>query len=369
MNNSEFYKNLIEETKSKETPDAFGCFKDCFFTDNLAILKTNSGSGPVHPNERQLVIARLKKLGLKTPSIVYFAKSKDSYIEVQDRAVGSVLFRNHVYMPPNTTTKEEVEQYNNERTIQLLSAPIEHFKDYIKSTFIGYQVNVLNDNHNNNVIYDEKYGFSFIDLPDNLPNLNLKTLKERISLPLHKNGEYFAKRLFSPFNQCHLRDSRNYRNSIINNLINHKISNGLNLAIKEFTPSMQKNIFDESTLNCIEDTLLSPITSLPVEDDLNTKFLLIHFGIIEPNQQEKEFLTNIDEPYSPEVPDELLSFYHGRSQESDESIDLLQKCVDASTINNVSAYDYFTNLDTSNIIVNYKEQSRTYNFNNDDFEL
>ena len=34
MNNSEFYRNLIEETKSKETPDAFGCFKECFFIDD-----------------------------------------------------------------------------------------------------------------------------------------------------------------------------------------------------------------------------------------------------------------------------------------------------------------------------------------------
>lgn len=369
MSNSEFYKNLIEQTKSKESPDAFGCFKDCYFIDNYAVLKSLTSNCPVKPNERQLVIARLKKLGLKTPSIVYYTTIRDNYIEVQDRAQGNVLYKNTVYMPPNTMTEDEIREYNKDRTIQLLSVPVEHFKDYAKSIFIGTQYCVLNDNHSNNVLYDEENGFSFIDLPDNLPNINLKELKERINLPLKRNGEYFAKRLFSPFNQCNVRDGRVYRNTIINNLFNHKILDGLNLAIKEFSPSIQKNVFNENTRTCIEETLLSSIYSLKVEDDLNTKFHLIHFGIIKPNQQEKEFLKTIDEPYSPEIPDELLEFYYSRSQDSEESIDFLKKCVDVSTINNLSACEYFTNLDASNIIDNYKEQSKTYNFDNDDFEL
>jgi len=288
MNNSEFYRNLIEETKSKETPDAFGCFKECFFIDDYVVLKSNSNNTPVKPNKRQLVTARLKKLGLKTPSIVYFTKNQNNYIEIQDRASGNVLFKNMAYIQSDSLTKQEVEEYNKERTIQLLSAPDEHFKDYAKSVFIGTQVNVLNDNHSNNVMYDEENGFSFIDLPDNLPNLTLKEIRERLVLPLKKNGDYFATRLFSPFNQCHLRDSRVYRNSIINNLINHKILTGLNQAIIEFPSSIQKNVFDENTLQCIENSLLSFISSIIITFYINflplvvsiSSFVYINFILI-----------------------------------------------------------------------------------------
>ena len=356
MYNNELFEKIINSTKGKDA-DACGCYKDCTFykdesTGNeLAILKTSKLHKPLYPSRKQTTTAFLKQIGLKTPKIIYHTQDYINYYEIQEKAKGEVLFKNPVYMINNFMTTDEICEYNKNRLIEILSAPDEHFKNYVKSIFIGSQLGIWNDLHNNNIVYDEKNGFSFIDLPDDLPDVSLEDLKEIINKPLSSSSNNFAKDLFSPFNQSALRDGRLYRNTILNNFVNHKILNGLQLAINEFDP----NIINESKLKEIKEALIGPSSPFQVESDLNTKFYLIHFGIIEPSQEEKQFLIDIDNAYSPGPPDDLLSFFYGKSQDSEESISLLKSCVNETTINNIPATEYFTNLDTSIIINNYNQ--------------
>ena len=78
MSNKEYFKNLIDQVKDSDR-DAYGCEKDCFYVKDadVAILKSSMKSLHLKASERQLTIARLNKLGLRTPKILFHTKDKE----------------------------------------------------------------------------------------------------------------------------------------------------------------------------------------------------------------------------------------------------------------------------------------------------
>ena len=346
----ENFMNIIYQVKdmSEENCDSSGCFKFCKILTDSVVLKTLNYYAPVKPSERQKAIANIKSLGFNTPKITFYTKTRDFYFEIQEKAPGSVLLLNDSYIQEEIEDKKFY-QTNQEKFMKLLTAPTEHYAKFVESAFIGHQLSLLNDAHNNNVFYDEKTGFSFIDLPDEFP---YKSKNEYIKLL--KNTDLFSPSsfvsdLFHPFigfapdltDTMYTPITKPYYN-----LIGHKLLEGFEqsfLCNPESPYCLIEEEIDEIKSELIAD---NPSTT----DDQDVKFFLIDSGIVRPNPNEEKVWHNINLDPQP-FANNLKSYQMAKSLVETKSIgpEFFEDCIFSMTINGQPAIDYYKQVDTTEL--------------------
>ena len=180
MNDKEFNNLISNIKKNKIKPSAKGVYKDCYLlpdSPKIVVLQAEKDDAPMNPCNYQKAISRLKSWGLKTPSIVYYTKNRSNYFEIQEKVEGSVLFKLPFYeekMNPQfckETLNQMLNKYNDERFIEILQAPSNQFAELFDSILIADVLDLTDDLHANNIMYDKKNGFSLIDLPTELDSI------------------------------------------------------------------------------------------------------------------------------------------------------------------------------------------------------
>ena len=319
--------------------------KDCNVSGDFVVLVENTKYKPVSPNGNQLLLCKLKALGLKTPIIVYHAARQDHYFEIQEKAKGSVLFQLASY--EKLVRKEEridllehaVRQHNKERFVELLSASDEQFAEYFKSVYIAHIFELANDLHSNNVMYDKKDGFSIIDLPTDLLHLEyIEDLKDKLNNSGCDPTE-LTKVLLKPFKTALTMNA----SPLFYNLIGHKILAGARAC------DLNLNEYFISDLEKLLTGKNDKYNDSPACDDKTLKLTLCDIGVLNPTREEQgniDALINQDRRVNANKTGYKHLYNHDdRNLRYDK--DYLVRCVNATDINGMPAMEYFEQLDGS----------------------
>ena len=294
MKNTEQFIEMINQIKNNNIESIVsGTTKECYDFLDYVVLKYDSSKDyyyTLSPSKKQLAIARLKKIGFKTPSIVYHTIQKNDHYEIQEKAKGRPLFYGHFDIPiKNKEYIDTMQLYlqivkeNKSMFIDLMSAPTEHFAEFIDNYAIGHMLGILGDCHSSNLFYDKESGFSFIDFDDDLEsvykNYTPKELKNLYKRSDKIDTTVFAKNLFSTFSGLYLSNEEEYTfGNFYKNLLAHKFFDGiLNCSIpfsEEQLINLKSNLFcDERRKNTVSDfsqkELLTYIGLLPKETNEN----------------------------------------------------------------------------------------------------
>lgn len=340
-----YFSELISKVQSgKLKPSAIGNYKECFSFPDHVVLKQNTKLKPVSPNGNQIILSKLKALGLKTPTVVYHAARQDDYFEVQDRAKGDVLFQIASY--ERLVRKEEridlleqsVRLHNKERLLELLSAPDEQYAEYFKSVYIANLFELANDLHANNVMYDKESGFSIIDLPTNFLHLEyIEDLGEKLNNSTC-NPQDLTYVLFKPFKTALTMNA----SPLFYNLVGHKILAGAKMC------DLNLNQYYIEDLEKLLTGKNDKYSDSPACDDETVKLTLCNIDQLEATREEQ---ANIDALKSQDHRIRMrngfkhLYFHDDRNLRIDKNY--LIKCVDAVDINGMNGMDYFDSVDGS----------------------
>ena len=357
------FENIIYEIKKSNTDfDASGKYKKCYYTKDLAILRKKPLEGelnflPKNPAKQQKAIENIKNLGFKTPSILYYSQNnimsfainsinENDYFEIQERAKGETLMvlpddKRFDDMPKNNNLQiREIEHccddINKERFLKILSAPKEHISKYLDNFFIGFQLGILKDAHSQNIYYDKKEGFTFIDLP---------------KVPYFKNNEMYNRILSLPFNMKGFLSKASERLSTfiwISDQINTKpISNMLHHKIYESLLDCTTIPLSENNLQQAKEFLLPSASTYAGPYTTNETALFIDFLDKKDGTKLLEHCKDTrNNGFEPSI-----SF--GRNKDSKtglknllESTDqnFLNRCLDVATIKDKPAREYYNNL-------------------------
>lgn len=327
---NEFYENLIKKTYNK-TNDSFGAHKSCFINNNLAVLKTPNRWVNFKPSEQQIMTSRLKSLGFKTPSIHYFSKKRDYYYEIQEKAKGHPIFYTIYSYANQEKSPGEIERINRNKFLEYLSMPTSEYVDFVESFTKAYKLGLMYDCHCENVFYDEKEGFTFIDLPQ-IPFQSLKSLKENFKdFNDIEDFENYVDCLTLIFDDdwCKGIISEPYRT-----LINHKFLE----AIEQSSLN-----FNKQNLKQIKDFLLDKSPCVCCDYDL--KLTLIKIGILKDHQEEANYIDNCDKNDSwPSYQESYKCKWSNECLLNGIDIPFLEQCLEHSTIQGIPAIDYISNI-------------------------
>lgn len=327
---NEFYENLIKKTYNK-TNDSFGAHKSCFINNNLAVLKTPNRWVNFKPSEQQIMTSRLKSLGFKTPSIHYFSKKRDYYYEIQEKAKGHPIFYTIYSYAKQEKSPGEIERINRNKFLEYLSMPTSEYVDFVESFTKAYKLGLMYDCHCENVFYDEKEGFTFIDLPQ-IPFQSLESLKENFKdFNDIKDFENYVDCLTLIFDDdwCKGIISEPYRT-----LINHKFLE----AIEQSSLN-----FNEQNLKQIKDFLLDKSPCVCCDYDL--KLTLIKIGILKGHQEEADYIDECDKNDSwPSYQESYKCKWSNECLLNGIDIPFLEQCLEHSTIQGIPAIDYISNI-------------------------
>lgn len=343
------------KTKGLLKPSAIGHYKECYdisddikkdcdISEDYVVLVENTKYKPVSPNGNQLILCKLKALGLKTPTVVYHAARQDHYFEVQEKAKGNVLFQIASY--ERLVRKEEridllehaVRQHNKERLIELLSAPDEQYADYFKSVYIAHLFDLANDLHSNNVMYDKVDGFSIIDLPTDFLHLEyIEDLKEKLNNS-NCNPVELKDVLFKPFKTALTMNA----SPLFYNLVGHKILAGAKHC------DLNLNTYYLEDLEKLLTGKNDKYSDSPACDDKTMKLTLCNIGLLEPTREEQaniDALIGQDRRIALKKGYKHLYLNEDRNERYDKKY--LARCIESTTIDGMPAIDYFENTDGS----------------------
>lgn len=170
-----------------------GYFKNCYREGNIAILheKTYLTSSSLSSSEfekQKRIVDILVSLGVQTPKFLDFACFSNGkthhIINTQEFVDGRPLFKFKNYTTPNEDQNELAKQFNkfNLATIKERVSLGEPFiEKYIENFNIMQPLNLLHDAHGENIIFNPKTGYHFIDLGFST-STNFSTLEEAKAL-------------------------------------------------------------------------------------------------------------------------------------------------------------------------------------------
>ena len=354
MSKISYFEELVDNVKrSNRQSDSHGLFKQCYTFPDYVVLKKRGFESelnrlPKKPAKQQKAISMIKQLGFKTPNIVYYTQNSltsmlantikgNDYYEVQERAKGSELIK-------RDTNYNKKDDQIKDTILKILSAPTSQIAEYLDNFFIGYQLGILFDAHGSNVFYDEKEGFTFIDLPKIPYKSSLDEYKKEIYQKHYEPRDFIsqASNRLSLYTECS--------------------------DISYYKP--YSNILHNRLLEALEET------NIPITESQYSKFKnylcpeIGSYGSFS-NEEQKLFLDYLEtgkcgeiNKYSELYPKNgftLPSNYFGLDRRVKETnTTFLNECLDATTIRGVPAREFYDNLDQLDI--------KTTNYDGIDFE-
>jgi len=343
------FENLIKHIKKdKIKPSAKGVYKDCFIlpsSPDYVILKADKDDSPMNPCNYQKNVAKLKSWGLKTPSVVFHTTSRYNYFEVQERVYGNVLFKLPFYeerMNPllcKESLELQIKKDNDKRLIEILQAPTEHFAEFFDSMYIAHILDIDDDLHANNIMYDKDKGFSLIDLPTELDSLNDIDSFKDFANNFYFDANALKQKILQPF-KCGISSDCKMP---FYNLIGHKIMEGI---------KQSKFEFNKYTMQDFERVFLA-IKDKPSNEqayacnDAGMKLTLIKCGLITPSKDEFAYLDFINTRNIKHIEKSIRHLYWPNDNKFDAK--QLEKCVNATTIDDKPALEYYNEVDCSSL--------------------
>ena len=178
---------LIESKQLQ--PAGNGYFKTCYREGNIAILfesayLATSATSPTEFCKQKDIVDILINLGVQTPKFLDFAcftnGKKHKIINTQEFVDGRPLYRFKDYTNPIENQHDNYKQFKeyNLETIKERVALGEPFiEKFIENFNIMQPLNLLHDAHGENIIFNPKTGYHFIDLGFSTAS-NFSTLEE-----------------------------------------------------------------------------------------------------------------------------------------------------------------------------------------------
>lgn len=359
MKDKDFETLIKHIKKDKIKPSAKGVYKDCYMFPNApdyVVLKAERDDSPMNPCNYQKAISRLKNWGLKTPSVVYHTKNKSNYFEIQEKVAGNVLFKLPFYeekMNPQfckETLSQMINKYNDERLIEILQAPTEQFAEFFDSMFLAHILNIDDDLHANNIMYDKNNGFSLIDLPTELDSiLSIDSLDNFLENYWCFEND-LKQKILQPFKWG---ISSNCKMPFYN-LIGHKIMEGITQSKFSFNKYQMENF--ERCFLAINDK--PGHEQAYACNDAAMKLTLIDCGIITPTKEESNYLEFVKSHKIKYIEKSIRHLYWPDDNKFDA--DQLEKCVNATTIDDKPALEYYNEVDCSSLeFVKYLENQKS----------
>lgn len=165
---------LIESKKLQ--PVGNGYFKTCYREGNIAILLetvylASSSISSAEFFKQKDIVDILIDLGVQTPKFLDFAcfsnGKKHKVINTQEFVDGRPLFKFKNYTTPNEDQNEidkQFEKYNLATIKERVAWGEPFIEKYIENFNILHPLNLLHDAHGENIIFNPKTGYHFIDL-------------------------------------------------------------------------------------------------------------------------------------------------------------------------------------------------------------
>lgn len=258
----QYFENLIQNVKNGKKYDSSGKFKTCCTFADHVVLK-GYHSQKFNPSRQQKTIAKLNKMGFKTPQLVYYSGGnvitsklithfRTPYFEVQEKAKGKQLYTypesNNINMNlhmckskdypsdmfKSMLDKEYGVKYNFENFLEVLKSSPDQIADFIEAFYIGEQLDILFDSHGGNIFYDKDNGFTFIDLPELPKNID-KLLNKKPTFSTYKfHRDALATLFLSSVTPCQ---------RVFNNLMLHKYIESFELVKHQIPESEQKTSY------------------------------------------------------------------------------------------------------------------------------
>lgn len=348
MKDKDFETLIKHIKKDKIKPSAKGVYKDCYIFPNApdyVVLKAERDDSPMNPCNYQKAISRLKNWGLKTPSIVYHTKNKSNYFEIQEKVAGNVLFKLPFYeerMNPllcKESLKEKIIKENDERLVEVLQAPTEQFAEFFDSMFLAHILNIDDDLHANNIMYDKNNGFSLIDLPTELDSiLSIDSLDNFLENYWCFEND-LKQKILQPFKWGISSDCK----MPFYNLIGHKIMEGIKHSKFNFNKYQMENF--ERCFLAINDKHGNE--QAYACNDAGMKLTLINCGLITPTKDEFAYLDFINTRNIKHIEKSIRHLYWPNDNKFDAK--QLEKCVNATTIDDKPALEYYNEVDCSSL--------------------
>ena len=247
------------------------------------------------------------------------------------------------------TLNQMLNNYNDERFIEILQAPSNQFAELFDSILIADVLDLTDDLHANDIMYDKKNGFSLIDLPTELDSiLSIDSFSDFLKDCWICEND-LKQKILQPFKWG---VSSNCKMPFYN-LLGHKIMEGIKQSRFNFNKHQMENF--ERCFLAVNDK--HGYEQAYACNDAAMKLTLINCGLIVPTKDEVLYLNYINSKHIKHIEKSIHHLYWPNDYKFD--VQQLEKCVNVTTIDDKPAIEYYNEVDCSSLeFVKYLENQK-----------